>query len=63
MNSGPKVRLKKGAPTEIFWPVTASSASGIQRSDQHRGAGCGEEEVVEHEGAFARHWSEKPPCP
>ena len=26
--SGPKVRLKKGAPTEILSPVTASSASG-----------------------------------
>ena len=30
MNSGPKVRLKKGAPTEIFWPVMASSASGYR---------------------------------
>ena len=27
-NSGPKVRLKNGAPTEIFSPVNASSASG-----------------------------------
>ena len=27
-NSGAKVRLKKGAPTEIFAPVNASSASG-----------------------------------
>ncbi len=28
MNSGAKVRLKNGAPTEIFSPVSASSASG-----------------------------------
>ncbi|CEG08447.1 hypothetical protein BN961_01862 [Afipia felis] len=27
-NSGAKVRLKNGAPTEIFSPVTTSSASG-----------------------------------
>ena len=27
-NSGPKVALKNGAPTEIFSPVSASSASG-----------------------------------
>src|ERR1700722_8319326 len=27
-NSGPKVRLKNGAPTEILSPVTTSSASG-----------------------------------
>ena len=27
-NSGPKVALKKGGPTEIFSPVSASSASG-----------------------------------
>ena len=27
-NSGPKVRLKNGAPTDIFSPVKASSASG-----------------------------------
>jgi len=27
-NSGPKVALKNGAPTEIFSPVMASSASG-----------------------------------
>ena len=26
--SGTKVALKNGAPTEIFWPVVASSASG-----------------------------------
>ena len=28
MNSGAKVALKNGAPTEIFSPVSASSASG-----------------------------------
>ncbi len=27
-NSGPNVRLKNGAPTEIFSPVSASSANG-----------------------------------
>ena len=26
--SGTNVALKKGAPTEIFWPVIASSARG-----------------------------------
>jgi hypothetical protein len=28
MNSGPKVALKNGGPTEILSPVKASSASG-----------------------------------
>ena len=28
MNSGPKVALKKGGPTEIFAPVSASRARG-----------------------------------
>ena len=51
--SGAKVRLKNGAPTEILSPVSDFQRQRIQRSDEHRGAGGGEEQVVEHQRAFA----------
>jgi len=45
-NNGAKVRLKYGAPTEILSPVRTSSASGLQRSDEHGRAGTGEQQVI-----------------
>src|ERR1019366_7757494 len=37
-NSGPKVRLKNGPPTEIFSPVNASSAKGERGPPEPTGA-------------------------
>jgi hypothetical protein len=45
--------LKKGAPTVIFSPVSCSGER-IERAEEDGRAGRGQEQVVEHERAFAR---------
>src|SRR5262245_47214738 len=51
--SGTKVRLKKGAPTEIFFPCDRFERERVERADEDGGASRREQEIVEHERAFA----------
>jgi hypothetical protein len=60
-NSGPKVALKNGAPTEIFSSRERLERERIERADEHRRAGAHQKEVVEHERAFARNRREQAP--
>ena len=52
--SGPKVRLKNGAPTEILSPDSASTTQRVERADEHGGGRRRQEQIVEHQRALAR---------
>ncbi len=50
---GAKVRLKKGGSDRDFVAGQRLERERIERADEHRGAGRGEQEIVEHERALA----------